>query len=309
MKKCGTLLQLRLIINEAFMALKGKVPEIKETRFQAVIYGNRGVGKTHFCCSFPYTYYIDTEGLQKSPHFVKMLKDNNSVIATITDLGEIIHEVKTLLSTRHDFKTLVIDSITFPFHLLANLEAERLEKGSKDGDGTAFGRNLVKAKRHTFELGMLITRLDMNCLITAHEKVKYEKNVEIGKASDANEKIEYALGSVINLRRQGDKVKAFIEKSRYTQLKTNEYLDFENGYELMCSRLGRNVFEKEVVIEELATVDQLSTLRLLFNDLNISEEIINKKLASLRCSSLDQISTIDAQKMIDKLSNQKDIAK
>ncbi len=281
--------------------LRGKKPEVKEARFQAVIYGNRGVGKTHFCCSFPNTYYIDTEGLEKHPHFVKMLEDNNSIIARINEFGEIINEVKTLLSTKHDFKTLVIDSITFPFHLLANLEAERLEKSNKDGDGTGFGRNLAKAKRQTFELGMLISRLDMNCLITAHEKVKYEKNVEIGKVSDVSEKIEYALGSVLNLRRMGDKIKAYIEKSRYSQLKTHDFLDFDNGYSLLCDKLGKNVFEKEVIIEELITPEQITELNRLFLALNISEETVNKRIASLRCATIDQLPKNEAEKMISNL--------
>jgi hypothetical protein len=281
--------------------LKGKKPVVEDARFQAVVYGNRGVGKTHFCCSFPNTYYIDTEGLSKHPHFVKMLEDNNSIIARINEMGDIIEEVKSLLSTKHEFKTLVIDSITFPFHLLANLEAERLEKQSKDGDGTAFGRNLAKAKRQTFELGMLITRLDMNCLITAHEKIKFEKNIEIGKVSDVSEKIEYALGSVINLRRIGEKVKAYIEKSRYTQLKTHEFLDFDSGYQILCDRLGKEIFEKEVKTEELASNDQLTELRRLFNALDISDEIVNKRLAALRCATIDQINKVDAQRMIDNL--------
>jgi hypothetical protein len=281
--------------------LRGKTPEVKEARFQAVVYGNRGVGKTHFCCSFPNAYYVDTEGVQHYPQFVDMMRQNNSVIAHLTELGDIINEVKILLSTKHDFKTLVIDSITFPFHLLANLEAERLEKTAKDNDGTAFGKNLAKAKRQTFELGMLLTRLDMNVVVTAHEKVKYEKNVEIGKVSDVNEKIEYALGTVINIRRAGNKVKAYIEKSRYKELKTHDFIDFDNGYEYLRDKLGKNIFEKDVVIEELVTPEQLTELNRLINVLNIPEEAVNKRLAALRCAALDQISMANAQTIITNL--------
>lgn len=186
------------------MSLKAKRPVVQEERFKAVIYANRGVGKTHFCCSFPNTYYIDCEGLNSHPHFVDMLIKNESDLIRINELSDIIAEVKTLLSTKHDYKTLVIDSITFPFHLLSNFEAERLAKKA-GGEGTEFGQNMAKAKRLIFELGMLLTRLDMNVLCTAHEKVKYEKGVEIGKVADCHEKLEYALGSVINLRRQGKK--------------------------------------------------------------------------------------------------------
>lgn len=279
------------------MALRAKKPVVKEARFQVVVYANRGVGKTHFCCSFPNTYYIDTEGLEKHPHFVEMLVTNNSMLARINDLSEIIQEVKQLLSTKHEYRTLVIDSVTFPFHLMANMEAERLSKGGSEG--TEFGANLAKAKRLTFELGMLLSRLDMNVIVTAHEKVKYEKNVEIGKVSDINEKMEYALGSVIQLIRAGTKVKARIDKSRYTALKTYEMIDFDNGYEVLCDRIGKNVFETESIPIELANTEQLEKLKHYVKVLNVPEEWLNKKIASFGAVSADQISQVDMQSLLD----------
>jgi hypothetical protein len=282
------------------MALRAKKPVIKEERFKSVVYANRGVGKTHFCCSFPNTYFIDTEGLEAHPHFVEMLIKNSSDIARINELSDIIAEVKTLLSTKHEYKTLVIDSISFPFHLLANMEAERLAKKSKDGsEGTEFGANMAKAKRQTFELGMLLSRLDMNVLVTAHEKVKYEKGVEIGKSADANEKIEYALGSVINLRRQGKKVRAFIDKSRYTQLPTGESLEFDEGYEMLKGLLGNTVFEKVSQNEALATQEQIEEARALIANLNVPEEWLNKRIASCRAAYLEQLTEKDMQDLIN----------
>ena len=279
------------------MALRAKKPVVQEARFQAVVYANRGVGKTHFCCSFPNSYYIDTEGLQNYPHFVKMLQDNGSELVRLNDISEIIREVKELMSTKHQFKTIIIDSITFPIHLLANMEAERLTKGGMEG--TEFGKNLAKAKRLTFELGMLLTRADLNCIITAHEKVRYEKNVEVGKASDVNDKMEYSLGTVINLKRMGEKVKAFVEKSRYPQLKTFELIDFDNGYEVLSGKLGKNLFEREVKIEELATADQLIEFKRLIELLNIPEEVVQKCIMNARASSLEQMSSEIMQKTIN----------
>ena len=279
------------------MALKAKKPVIQETRFQAVVYANRGVGKTHFCCSFPNSYYIDTEGLEKFPHFVKMLQANGSDIARINDISDIIKEVRELMSTKHSYKTIIIDSLTFPIHLLANMEAERLAKGGKEG--TEFGSNLAKAKRLTFELGMLLTRADLNCIVTAHEKTKYEKNVEVGKASDVNDKMEYSLGTVINLRRMGDKVKAFIEKSRYPELKTFELIDFDNGYDTLSQRLGKNLFEREVKTEDLATPDQLKEFQRLIEVLGIPEETVNKVIITGRASCREQLNKEFLQKTID----------
>lgn len=281
------------------MALRAKKPVIQEARFQAVVYGNRGVGKTHFCCSFPNSYYIDTEGLEHYPHFVKMLKDNGSEIVRLNDISEIIKEVKELMSTKHDFKTIIIDSITFPVHLLANMEAERLTKNGVDG--TEYGKNLAKAKRLTFELGMLLTRADLNCVMTAHEKVKYEKSVEVGKSSDVHDKMEYSLGTVINLKRMGDKVKAFIEKSRYPQLKTFELIDFDDGYKMLSDRLGKQLFEREVKAEELATPEQITEFKRLVDALSVPEEMVQKYIINARANSIEQMNRDIMQKTINHL--------
>lgn len=281
------------------MALKASKPVLTEARFKAVIYANRGVGKTHFCCSFPNTYFIDTEGLSAHPHFIEMLINNDSDIARINELSEIIAEVKELLSTKHNYKTLVIDSITFPFHLLSHMEAERLANPKRGVEGTEYGANLAKAKRQVFELGMLLSRLDMNVLVTAHEKSKYERGEEIGKAADVNEKLEYALGSVIHLVRQGGSIKAKIEKSRYPQLKTGDLIDFAHGYEMMCAKLGKEIFEKDSAHEELATQEQVDEAARLIDVLSVPEDWLNKRIASHRASSLEQLSRVDMQSLLD----------
>lgn len=281
------------------MPLRAKKPVVKDSRFNSIVYANRGVGKTHFCCSFPNSYYIDTEGLENHRHFVDMLMVNGSQIVRLNDISEIIKEVNDLMSTKHPYKTLIIDSITFPFHLLANMEAERLSKGGKEG--TEFGANLAKAKRLTFELGMLLTRLDMNVIVTAHEKTKFEKSVEIGKASDVNEKMEYALGTVINLRRMGDKVKAFIEKSRYPELKTFEMIDFDNGYNTLCNKLGKQLFEREVKSEELATPEQIQEFDRLIKVLNVPEEIVQKYIMNAQSTTVEQMNREIMQKTINHL--------
>ncbi|HMH11138.1 MAG TPA: hypothetical protein VK553_10530, partial [Candidatus Nitrosopolaris rasttigaisensis] len=126
---------------------------------------------------------------------------------------------------------------------------------------------------------------------------------ELGKMSDVNDKIEYALGSVINLKLIGNDVKAFIEKSRYTQLQRNEFIDFNNGYEILCDKLGKQVFTKESIAETLATKEQLEEARRLIKVLSVPEEWLNKKIASCRASSVDQLSEKDMQELINLMLN------
>lgn len=282
------------------MALRARKAEIKEARLKALLYADKGVGKTHFCCSFPETYYIDTEGLEDYPHLVGMLHKNGGEIVYLNEITEIIKEVTTLLSVKHQFKTLIIDSISFPYAWLAQVEADRLAKKS-GGEGTEFGANLAKAKRLTFQLGILLSRLDMNVIVVAHEKAKFIDNKDAGKTFDVNDKLAYSLGAVWNLRLQGKSRKLFVEKSRYSEIVTGDSIDFDEGYQTIKGLFGEGIFVREVKVENLATPDQIKELTRLIDLLKIPEEKVSKLLTNAKASSMEEMNESFAQKAIDKL--------
>jgi hypothetical protein len=285
------------------MALKGRKPEVTKARFKALVYANTGVGKTHFCCSFPNVYYIDSENLTNYPHLVKMIIDNDGDHVLIRELTDIIKEVKELLSVKHKYKTLVIDSLSFPCGLLANLEADRLAAKSAGSEGTEFGANLAKAKRLTLHLGILLSRLDMNVIVTAHEKTRFIDGKEVGKTYDINEKMAYSLGTVLNLRQHGSSKKAFVEKSRYPQIKLGELIDFNDGYETVKSIFGSCIFDDESVAEVLATPDQITEVKRLIQVLSIPDETVQKILIKGQAQSLDEMSGENVQKCIDNFKS------
>lgn len=281
------------------MALRAKKPEVTKPRFKALIYANTGVGKTHFCCSFPNVYYIDSEKLNDYPHLVQMIIDNKGDHILVKELSDIIKEVKELLSVKHKYKTVVIDSLSFPCGLLANLEAERLAAKSAGAEGTEFGANLAKAKRLTLHLGILLSRLDMNVIVTAHEKTRYVDGKEVGKTYDINEKMAYSLGTVLNLRQMGNSKKAFVEKSRYPQMKLGEMIDFQDGFETMEKLFGREIFEDEAKAEVLATPEQLAEVKRLIQVLSIPEETVQKILIKGDSQSWEEMNGELVQKCID----------
>lgn len=280
------------------MALRGKTPELKPNRLRALIYGNKGVGKTHFTCSIPDVYYIDTEGAGHYKKFVDMLKVNGGSIVEINDLEEIIKEVKDLISTKHTYKTLVIDSISVPCAHLAVLEAERLVKKAPHTEGTEFGANLAKVKRLTFHIGILLSRLDMNVIVTAHEKPKYFKNEEVGKDADVNEKMSYCLGSVFQLRLQGQSRKLFVEKTRYSEMKTGDLIDFDDGYGEIKKRFGEEVFLRDSVPEILASKEQILKLRNIMEEFNYPDEKKQKWLSTYKINSFDEMPSATIDKCI-----------
>jgi len=283
------------------MSLRAKKPEINEPRVKALIYADKGAGKTHFCCSVPDTYYIDSEGVEDYPHLVKMLRDNGGDLVYLTELSEMISEVKELISTKHNYKTLVIDSISFPFGWISQLEAERLQAKSPGTEGTEFGANMAKAKRLIFQLGILLSRLDMNVIVVAHEKIKYADGKEIGKTFDINDKMAYSLGAVWHLRLLGKSRKLFIEKSRYAEMKTGELIDFDEGYETIKSLFGEEIFKRESKARELATNDQIRECKRLIQDLHISDDVIQKMIVNAKSQTLEDIEKEKMQEFIDRM--------
>lgn len=286
------------------MVLRAKKPVVKSPRLKVLLYSGEGAGKTHFCCSFPDTYYIDTEGLDDYPHFGEMIEKNGGDIIYLTELNEIISEVRDLISTKHNYKTLVIDSISFPYGYLAQMEVDRLIKKSPNTEGTEFGANLAKAKRLTFQLGILLSRLDMNVIVSAHERIKYQDNKEIGKTYDITDKMAYSLGAVWNLKIMGQNRKLFINKSRYPLLKTGDSIDFNDGYKTIENLFGEFIFRKECLSEELASIDQIEEFNRLSILLNVSEERINKLLTNSKSTTLKEMSKSNIQKCIDHFNLQ-----
>lgn len=281
--------------------LRAKPPELEPNRFRALIYSDAGVGKTYFACSIPSVYYIDTEGVLKYKKFVEMLKARKSDAVVIYELTEIIKEIKTLLTVKHNYKTVVIDSITFPYALMGNMEAERLNV--KDKEGTEFGINMAKPKRLTFHLGILLSRLDMNVIVLAHEKTKFDEGKDVGKIADTNEKMGYSLGTVLQLKIQGDSRKAFVQKTRYDEILPRELLDFNDGYQTLKQRFGEEIFLRESEIEILATPEQIEELNRLIELFKVPQNIIDKWLMAAKSQSLDEMETKKIQACIDSLKS------
>src|SRR5438552_6263550 len=144
------------------MALKFKKPEIKQQRLKAMFYGEMGTGKSTCACQFPFTAYIDTEDTASKKKYAKAISDNQGQVLATGDFDEILSQVKELMSTKHDFKTLVIDSLTIPYDNL-QADCERVV-------GNEFGRHVTAANKKMKLLVNLLLRIDMNVIVTCQAK-------------------------------------------------------------------------------------------------------------------------------------------
>lgn len=272
------------------MALRAKKPQVIESRLKVMFYGTSGVGKTLAACQFPRPYIIDTEGSTNKPQYVKAIEKSEGVVLSCYDFDEVINEVKELLSTQHEYKTLVLDSLTPIYNDLLDKSALEIKKQSKDKDasGTEFGRHYGEANKRMKQLLNLLFRIDLNVIITCHSKNEYGQNLAIlGQTFDGYKKLDYLFDLVFEIQKRGDKRVGLVKKSRIEGFPDGETFPF--SYDEIANRYGRDILERDAVAQELANSDQVIEIKRLIELLNVPEETTQKWLDKSSSETFDDM--------------------
>jgi len=257
------------------MALKGKVPEAKDKRLKMLVYGPPGVGKTWMSLEFPRPYLIDTERGAENDQYVRKLKTVGGAYYFTTDPDELIAEVLSLISEKHDYQTLVIDPLTVVYNDLLDKAADEV--------GTDFGRHKGPADRKVKHLLALLLRLDMNVVITSHAKAKWVRAkdakgkdtvVEDGMTFDCYSRLDYLFDLVIEGKREGDARVGTVRKSRIEALPDGTRLPF--AYTAIAEKYGKDMLERRALPVALAEPQQVSEIERLVSLLKIGDDVVQK---------------------------------
>lgn len=275
------------------MALKAKKPAVIESRLKALFFGNAGVGKTMAAIQFPRPYIIDTEGSTNKAQYVACIEKSGGAVLMTVDFDEMINEVRELLTTKHEYKTLVIDSLTLLYNDL-------LEKAERKV-GTEFGRHYGEANKRMKQLLNLLFRLDMNVIITSHSKNEYGQNLAVlGQTFDCYKKLDYLFDLVFEIQRRGTNRVGLIKKSRIESFPDGESFPF--SYDEIAQRYGRHILERDAVAQELATPDQIKEIVRLIDLLKVPEETFQKWLDKASSETWGDMQKDSIQKCIDHLA-------
>lgn len=282
--------------------LKGKPASSIEKRLKALFYGEAGSGKTTASIQFPKPYLIDTEKGASYDQYVKLLNDHGGVIFHTTSFDDLIEEIKTLLTEKHEYKTLIIDPLTTLYNdLLEKSARERIS--DRDPDGTAFGGHYSKANSAMKKLFNLLLRLDMNVIITCHAKNEYGANLAVlGQTFDCYKKLDYLFDLVLQLQKRGKQKVALVKKSRIETFEDSETFSF--SYNEIAKRYGREILERDSEAQELATPTQLADLIHLIEQFKIPIDTVQKWLDKASATELTDLPKDSAQKIIDHLTKQ-----
>lgn len=277
------------------MALKAKLPEsVVASKPKFMIYGESGVGKTFFALSFPKPYLIDTEGGAVREQYQKKLKEVGGAYfgkeEGSQDFKAVINEVRELCTTKHEYKTLIIDSFTYLYMLEA---AEAEAKGGSD-----FGRDKKAANVPTRQLISQLEKCDLNVILICHSKQSWERRgkdiINTGTTFDGYEKLEYILDLAVEIVKGGKTF--FVKKSRITGLPQGE--SFPLSYDKFADIYGRSVIEKEAVPIVLATTEQVKRLEELCEGLKVEQETIDKWLNKCNVDSFEEMSSEQIDSLI-----------
>lgn len=286
--------------------LKARSPEIVQPgKTKGLIFGPSGVGKTWFTLSFPTPYYFDTEGGADLKHYQERLSAAGGAYLGPQDgtlnFDTLIDQMQALATEKHQYKTLIIDSITKLYQTCIADEAEKL------GDKDAFGASKKPAIKNMRRLINWAMKLDMNIWFVAHETAEWgidEKSgqrTEKGKTPDVWDKLIYELDLTLHAQKFGNSRAAVVRKTRLTGFPDLERFPLE--YDEFASRYGKDFIEAETKALVLATPEQVAEINRILGLVKVSDGDIEKVMTKAGAEKWEELTTEQAEKTIAWLNN------
>jgi len=223
-----------------------------------------------------------------------MLQKAGGVIFQTSDFDDVVKEVTSLLTEKHEYKTLIIDPLTTLYNDLLDKSALKT--------GTDFGRHYSTANKKVEHLINLLYRLDMNVIITAHSKALYGQNMSIiGDTFDCYKKLDFVFDLVLEIQKRGKDRIALVKKSRIESFADSDPFSF--SYNAIAKFYGKDILERDAVAQELATEEQVNEVIKLIDLIKVPEEIYRKWLDKASSDKWEEMPKDAIQKCIDHLES------
>lgn len=282
--------------------LRAKSPTKVETRLKMFVYGPAGVGKTTACLQFPKAYIIDTE--RGTSFYDNVINKAGSVVLQTLNVDEIKEELKALATEKHTYKTLIIDPVTQVYNNTQEKWTRTFEqyaKSEKEKDVQDFGmRYWAKVKGDFKGLQRLMLALDMNVIVTSHQKDVYGTGFsKIGVTFDSMKGDDYLFDLVFRVERKNGDLMAYKVKERAEIGKERFPAEFIWSYENFCKFYGKEIIEKDATPVVMATAEQVAKITRLVEIVKIDDEILNKWYAKADVDSFAEMTGEQISKCIE----------
>jgi len=261
------------------MVLKGSKPKAVNNRLKMFIYGQAGIGKTLCSLQFPNAYIIDTE--RGTNNYNEIINKSNSAVLQTLLPDEIKAELKELLTTKHEYRTLIIDPITQVYNAVQEKWTKIFEKHSKttkESEIQDFGmRYWSKIKSEFKSIQRMLLALDMNVIVIAHQKDVYGTNFsKIGTTFDSMRGDDYFFDLIFQVIKKGDQRIAITIKER-ASIGANKFPnEFEWSYANFIKFYGKEIIEKEATPVAMADKETIDRVVNMVNMIKMDEAVIVK---------------------------------
>lgn len=287
------------------MALKGKKIEVVEKRLKMFVYGQAGVGKTVAALQFPNAYIIDTE--RGTDFYASLIKKSDSAVLQSLNPDEIKEEIRELLTTKHPYKTLIIDPITQIYNAIQEKWTRIFEKNAKGNNSEIqdFGmRYWSKVKGEFKSIQRMLLNLDMNVIVTAHQKDVYGTNFsKIGVTFDSMRGDDYFFDLIFRIEKKGTDRMAITVKERAVPTENKFPEEFIWNYENFIKFYGKDIIEKDSTPVNMASEEQVKRINELIKIISVEEEIINKWFTKADVDDFSEMNESQISKCIEYLES------
>lgn len=285
------------------MALKGKKPEAKEKRLKMFLYGPAGVGKTTAALQFPNSYVIDME--KGTDYYAESMNKSGSAVLQTVSAEDIKTEIRSLLTEKHDYRTLIIDPVTQLYNSLQDKWTRIFEKHSKADAAEIqdFGmRYWGRVKAEYKSIQRMLLSLDMNVIITSHQKDVYGAGMQkVGVGPDSMKGDSYVFDMVFRLDNVNGKRIAFTEKERAEIGKNRFPASFEWSYPNFLKFYGQEIIERAADPVAMSSKEQVAEVNRLLDVVKVDDETVSDWFTRADVDAWEEMSGERIQKCIDFL--------
>ena len=285
------------------MVLKATKPDVAEKRLKMFVFGKAGCGKTTAAIQFKNAYIFDAE--KGTENYGEEIIKQGSVVLKTSDFDTIYNEIRDLMTSKHEYRTIVIDPVTQVFASLKDKWVKKFDKyadSQKAKDMQNYGVGYWgKVKGEWKSFWRLLLQVDMNVIVTAHQKPEYAEGgqmVKVGDTYDSDRSDEYHFDYLFQILKKGakrDAPRVAITLKQRTSIEKEGFPDeFEWSYANFEKLYGKTVIERASNPITLASEEKIGLLNKLIELLNISADTQDRWKAK---ENVDQFEEMKAERV------------
>ena len=289
------------------MPPKAKPPEPKNKRVKMMVFSSPGLGKTTAAINWPKAVIIDME--HGTDNYSDTILAQGSIVLHTTSPDEVKDEIKTLLTEKHDYRTIVIDPVTILYQAIQEKWTRIFSKYADTEKATElqdFGfRYWAKVKSYYKAIMRMLLACDMNVILTAHQKDVYGEGMKkVGFGSDSMKGDEHIFDYVFQLVMDQKGRRMAITRKERAEIGKNRFpTEFEWSYKNFLVYYGKEELERESVPMSMATPEQVAKVKELLGIVKVEDSFETDCLTKADVDTWDELPADKIQKVIDLLQN------